>query len=392
MESFIEAYYAPAVLFKVATASPIALDGRADVSKQGFYLPPTVQIASPASESSVTKKNVDIAFSIEDNGGGIGEIICSHNGKVISREIFEPTAVQEEKFIVRSYSVDLVPGKNFIRLIGISKQRIEGVPAELMLFYSKSGQKSKPALYLFSVGINKYKNSLMDLDFSAPDAQSISSFFKKNHRKLFSDIKIFELTDQEATKERILDNLEHVASIGSSQDTVILYFSGHGETVKDQWYYIPFELTEPDQSALIVKKGLSSMTLQKHVMDIKAHKVFLILDCCKSGAVTVLDDTETKRPFALLSRFTGIHIAAAASKENPAFELRALRHGLMTYTLLEGMGAHADKSPVDRNISVMEVMSYLKTRMPSLSSQYNLPVQKPVLNSMGMDFFISKKL
>ena len=391
LESFVEAYYKPGLLSHLIQGKQLLFEGRPNLLKQGIYLPPTVTILEPVSGAQFTGKKIDIKFSVQNRGGGIDEVRVFQNDKIVFND-FPDSADQEiDDKGVWHCSVDLIHGKNEFSITGISYDRIESKTAKLIV-YSKGKHKRAPAkLHTITIGINKYKSPMIPpLDYAVPDAKAVSAVFKKTYVKLFAELRQHELYNEHADQKSILTTLALLAGSGAQQDTIVLYFSGHGEVIGDTWYFIPYDLTSPNDSSLLKENAISSQILQNYIARIPALKIFLMLDCCKAGAVvTAFDQTATKRPFALMSRFTGIHIAAAASKNASALELDVLNHGLFTYSFLEGIKESADISPVDAKVSVMEIMQYIKKDMPFLTSKYQIPFQVPVLNSMGKDFIIS---
>ncbi len=153
------------------------------------------------------------------------------------------------------------------------------------------------------------------------DAKDVASYFIQAHTGLFDKYIRYELYDNNATQSSVYNILESLRNI-PSQDTVVIYFAGHGKTVGDNWYFIPHELTNPRQDKILQKDGISSDTLQLYIARLGANRIFLLLDSCKSGAVAdVFSEYKDRRPLALLSRATGIYIAAAAARDQYAREL-----------------------------------------------------------------------
>ncbi|MCH7494529.1 MAG: caspase family protein, partial [Candidatus Marinimicrobia bacterium] len=78
------------------------------------------------------------------------------------------------------------------------------------------------------IGINKYTN-WPPLDYAVNDANSIRDLlinkfgFKTDH--------IFLLTDEDATLKKIKDTLSDLGEIVGKNDRVIIYFSGHGQSL-----------------------------------------------------------------------------------------------------------------------------------------------------------------
>jgi hypothetical protein len=68
-------------------------------------------------------------------------------------------------------------------------------------------------------------------------------------------------------------------------DAVVIYLAGHGDNVKDVWYFIPHELTYPEREEHVQTKGLSSVEFADYIRNIKAQKIIMLVDACKSGAI-----------------------------------------------------------------------------------------------------------
>jgi len=77
------------------------------------------------------------------------------------------------------------------------------------------------------VGINKYRNPALNLNYAVPDAKGIAGFFRQKGQ-LFKKVNIIEIYDAEATKERILAKLSELEKT-NPQDAVLLQHGGGTE-------------------------------------------------------------------------------------------------------------------------------------------------------------------
>ena len=392
IDGFMEKYYEPSLLGQI-------LDGRsifkekpvAENISEGFQLPPLMKIsAASLSESNKTKINNRILVIVEavDQGGGVDEIRLYHNDKAVSDMYIKSSIRQEdkEKRQVKKYELDLVDGNNSFMAVGFSKNRIESIPVKTSTEYSLPLEHVETKLHLVSIGINKYKNPAFDLNFAVTDAKGVLQGITENQSKVFDVYNYYELYDGEANKSAILDVFNSLTNL-PPQDTVILYLAGHGNIYNNQWYFIPYDLYNPNNYDNLVKKGISSLQLQNMITDIGARKVVLLIDCCKAGAV--MNVFHDQKVFAILSRRAGIHIGAAATNEQKAIELKDLKHGIFTYAFLNGVSGEADNKPTDGNITIKEILNYIKAKMPELVKKHATPHQDPVINSIGMDFHIA---
>jgi hypothetical protein len=326
-----------------------------------------------------------------DENGDIQELRLFHNEKMIEdsgaiKKVTEEKGLKQETKI---YKVDLLDGENSLRAVAFNRFRMESEPSEIVV-KCRAAELPPPVLHIMAVGINEYKNSALNLNFGTPDARAVMENFVKTHTGIYHKSVSYELFDQNASKAAIYAKLEELAKT-PIQDTVVIYFAGHGDTVRDNWYFVPHDLTDPYDEASMEKNGVSSSLLQLYIARIGARRILVMIDACKSGAaLDAFSDFEDRRPFALLARSSGIHIAAAAAKEQYAGELKTLGHGVFTYIVLDALNGKADRNN-DGKISVQETLGYIKEEMPVIIQKYDIPAQQPVINSKGTDFPVAAR-
>jgi helicase len=133
------------------------------------------------------------------------------------------------------------------------------------------------------------------------------------------------LTDQQATRQAILGNIESLTAC-RPDDTVIIYFSGHGS---DSHHLISFDADPMSLDATaIALDELTSLFLQ-----VPAKNLILLLDCCFAGgagakvfhapiATKALSSAE-----ALLAKISGEGrlIVTASAADQAALEVRRPR-------------------------------------------------------------------
>ncbi len=351
-----------------------------------FKKPPTVAIVSPKAGESFDKDEVEVQVRADDQGGGVDEIRLYHNGKVVGTET-RGVAVSAgaSAGTPKVFRVRLVDGANSFRAVAFSTDRIESNPDELTIQLKATGKAA--TLHLLLVGINEYKNPALNLNYALPDAQGVQKFFAGSST-LFKEIKRHELYDKAATKTAILAKLQELQA-SAPQDVVLIYLAGHGDSLENVWYFVPYDLTMPEREETMKTQGLSSAELKEHLGKIGAQKVLVLMDACKSGAAMVAfagRGVEDRKAMAQLARSTGTHVVAASTKDQLAAEVKDLGHGVFTYTLLEGLSGKADGSPKDGAVTVRELLSYVETRLPEISEKYKQQAQYPVVDSRGQDF------
>ncbi|XHS77144.1 caspase family protein [Burkholderiaceae bacterium UC74_6] len=379
LSRFAERYFDPLGVLSAVSDQPQVrpvADPRA-----GLKLPPLVQFSTPKSSGNVDDDKVRIELAVTDRGGGIDEVRLLHNGKVVQTSMPQTAAAAKAPAQLK-FELPLESGSNIVQAVALSKDRTESAPVELTL---KSPQRpERPRLHVLAVGINKYRNSQLDLSFSVPDAQGIADAFRTLSRKLFADVAVTELYDAKATRAGILAQLKDFSG-AKPEDVVVVYLAGHGETQGDDWFFVPYEVTQPEQPERLKRDGLSSRDLSSAIRAMPARKVVVLIDACKSGAaIAGFRGLEERRLLAQLSRSTGTHLIAATNKEQLASELLSLGHGVFTYTVLQGLEGKAALSGPD--VTALKLMAYVEQELPELSKRYRTEEQYPVVSSTGMDF------
>ncbi len=380
MDRFSESHLEPGLLAKAAKGEKTSLDGRPKLSVK-FKMPPVVAFATPEEDATSDDDDYEITVQAGNLGGGVREIRIYQNGRLVASDMIESVDVEET--VSRDFEVKLISGKNEFRVVALSDDLIESRPAKIKIKYT--GAERKSTLHLATIGINLYRNPALNLNYGVPDAEGLQEFFNSQPLKLFKAVKLHALTDKAATKQAIKAMIKGLKDT-EPQDVVIIYLAGHGDTVDGKWYFMPQEITYPERPDHVRAKGISSDELDGWVREVGAQKVVMLMDACKSGAaITATRGFEERKALSRLSRATGIHMVAAAGKDQFAAELAELGHGAFTYVLLEGLAGKADASG-DKTVSIRELAFYLEDQLPELSEETAGVPQFPVISSVGQDF------
>ena len=270
---------------------------------------------------------------------------------------------------------------------GFSKGRIESIPVQEKLFSESAANAS--ICHVFAVGINKYKNSSMVLNYAHEDAEAFVDSLRKKTGTLFQKTEIHTLYDEQATRKSVLDTLEMLAKKIAPHDVFVFYYAGHGSMVDEKFYFITQECTRLFDLANLEKNAISGIEMQGKFTNIKALKQIIIMDACQSGGsveLLAMRGSSEEKAIAQLSRSAGIHVLASAGGEQNAKEIAQLGHGLFTYVLLKAMSGAADGAPDDGKITIYELKSYLDDQVPELNRQYSGKIQYPYTFSRGHDF------
>ena len=93
-----------------------------------------------------------------------------------------------------------------------------------------------------------------------------------------------------------------------------------------------------------------------------------------------------------LAHAAGIFLVAASTRQQYAIEVPELGHGVLTYSLLQGLGekAGALASRADGIVTILSLLQHVNEQVPELTEKYHGGNrQYPVSFSTGMDFPLS---
>ncbi len=365
----------------VADAARVAEDARkAEAAKtvvvsKEFAMPPQVAFETPKAETSSDSDDFQLNFNVKDLGGGVEEVRLYQNGKLVSSQAGADNP--------SGFTAKLAQGPNEFRLVALSRDRIESRPAKVKVTYT--GAERKSTLHVVAIGINKYKNPALNLNYGVGDAQGIADYFGKQPKTLYKDVVIHTLYDDQATKANIVTLLASLKDT-KPEDSVVIYLAGHGDTLSEGWYFMPTEVRYPEREDEVRERGLAATEINVRIKEMGAQKILMLVDACKSGAALVaFRGFEDRKALMQVARSSGVHVVAAAGKDQFAAELAQLGHGLFTYTLLDGLSGKADRKQA-HVVTVRGLTGYVEDQLPEISQAYKGVAQFPVVDSRGMDF------
>ncbi|MEP2024664.1 MAG: caspase family protein [Reichenbachiella sp.] len=388
LDQFFEDFYQPGILGQSLKADGLLNENINIKSKLKDSPPPTVEIISPSSGEHLTKNEIDVMVKITDEGGGMDEVKLLHNGKRLpGHDRMARVKPKPGKSVFHHYPVQLVPGKNIIAISAFSEERIESELTQREIF--ADGIHEDITCHVMAIGINKYKNPSLDLNYALEDAEAFLKLVKTKGKKLFNKTEVYSLFNEEATKENMLSMLDEIAAKARPQDVFFFYYAGHGSMVEGNFYFIPTENIRLYDFDLLTNEAVNASTLQQKFANISALKQLVVLDACQSGGSTELlavRGASEEKAMAQLSRSSGVHVLAASGSEQFATEFAELGHGLFTYVLLEALSGKADGAPKDGKVTIYELKAYIDSQVPEYSTQYKGRPQYPVTYSRGQDF------
>jgi uncharacterized caspase-like protein len=240
---------------------------------------------------------------------------------------------------------------------------ILGKPGAAMAREREEFTGPKGDLYAMVIGVSEYENDeIMDLAFAAKDARDFGAFLSRQ-TGIFNHIYMDLLTDSQATRNNINRLLKASYKIAKPEDTMLMFFSGHGLAVpgREDEYHVYVHDTDPDR---VLETGLllSSMRMIK---DVPTERAIVISDTCSAGAAVDLQSESggmTIDEFAKVFRTNPNKIVISSSRTpEQSLEFPQLENGVFTHFLLKGLMGGADLNR-DNIVTVEEAYDYTSTR------------------------------
>ncbi|MFT7515047.1 MAG: serine/threonine protein kinase [Candidatus Omnitrophota bacterium] len=131
------------------------------------------------------------------------------------------------------------------------------------------------------IGINEYANGWQPLKNAAGDAEAVGQVL--NDQYGFS---VQYLLNEQATKENILFELEHITN-KTVEDMVLIYFAGHGEhyTKLAEGYWIPYDGRSRDKASAAKSSWLWNTIITKYLEASSARHILVVADACYAGSL-----------------------------------------------------------------------------------------------------------
>jgi hypothetical protein len=259
------------------------------------------------------------------------------------------------------YTVELlVQGK----VSGIASFTVEARP-------TAAGSAKPGRRFALLIGVGRYKDpEITPLRFTQRDVEAVRAVLADPRLGGIPAENIKVLTDADPVKPtrdavgKALNWLKAVAD--RPDDTVILYFAGHGASDAHDAYLLAWD-SEP---ATLLYTGLSMAAFNKTVAAIPARRKIVILDACHSGGLEAGEKLYQEMAGGDEVRFL------SCRGDQSSYEDASLNHGVFTWFLVEGMRGKADGDR-DGVVTVGELVPWVQEQVKRFSLEHGR-AQTPV--------------
>ncbi|HJR05700.1 MAG TPA: caspase family protein [Pyrinomonadaceae bacterium] len=420
VEVFFNEYYAPGLLGDIfAGKRPQAAK---DITERDRRQPQVrLTLADAQGTQSVSTREAKVRIEVAEEsadarhaeGSGAQDLRLFRNGLLVRAE--RGDVLKGTNKTIVEMSVPIVAGENQLTAYAFNRDNVKSTDAELRINGDASLRRAGTA-YILAVGINHYANPAFNLNFANADAQTFGEEVQKAQARIegFAKIEVVRMFDTQSTKANMLLALKRLGGDESAlpasappelsklkraqpEDTVIIYYAGHGIAQGQRFYIIPHDLgytgdrtkIDPAGMKTLLEHSLSDRELEAALDHLDAAQAVLVLDACNSGQALEAEDKRlgpmNSKGLAQLAYEKGMFILTAAQGYQAAKEATQLGHGLLTYALVvQGLreGA-ADARPRDGQVLMGEWLDYATERVPLMQLE-SMKKSRGLLGQLAM--------
>ncbi|MCE1225635.1 MAG: caspase family protein [Geobacteraceae bacterium] len=381
--------------------------------------PPEIRFTTvPSTTADVMAK---LCYQVKSVGGGIGELRLFQNGKLIKSDGYYRESVKKEKvnhlqlaqvnsrslytdlrslaikekkpsgaavtrdkgdLVDECVELETISGENEIGLVAFNARNTVQSFLQTTTFLS-TRVADEPHLYILAVGIDRYRDSGINLKYAAKDARDFINSLPEKARTLYKPqhIHLITLSNGQAGKQNILKTINELATKVKHGDGFIFFNASHGVLLQNQYYIVTADY---NGSLDNTDSLISSNEIVEISKKIKSLSQLFIFDTCHAGGVDNIVSGLYDARMSVLAKKMGLHIYASAGSVQTAMD-GYKGNGLYTYALLQGIenGGEVDRGK-DGNVTVQDLGLYSQEKTSELSAKLGHP-QTPLIINFGRD-------
>ena len=343
-------------------------------------LPPVIKILGPATDSKFSGSSLTVEYSLRSPSGlPVKKVEIFVDGRPLEARGFVPQQSDQTARI----SVPLPPRNVTIALVARTANAASS-PATLALKWTGRTRTAtpdylKPRLYALLVGVSKYGDTSLVLNYAAKDARDFNRVLKAQQGGLYREVITKVLTDENAKRGDILDGLEWLEQEVTARDVGVLFLSGHGITDnKQRFYYLPVD----GNPKRLKSTGVKQSDIQDTLASLPG-KILMFIDACQSARGLTRTKTKGAPRMAaadmtgiineLTSAENGVVMFSSSTGRELSVESHEWKNGAFTKALVEGWSGMADYSK-DGAISIAELDLWISDRVKVLTQKAQHPV------------------
>ena len=245
--------------------------------------------------------------------------------------------------------------------------------------------------YAIIIGIDDYQN-ISNLDYAVNDAESVKEMLINQFSYKEENVKL--LINENANKINIEQTLSDISLLAGENDRILVFFAGHGETMKlpdggEMGYLIPVDGRQENLYASAIPmndlKDLSHMSKAKHML--------FLVDACYGGLAAVgtrgLEPAKTPNYLEKITNIKSRQIITAGGSDEKVIEKPEWGHSAYTMNLLRALKDGLADTNGDGYITAGELGLYLNEKVTIDSENQQTPQSRRLTSHEGEFIFFT---
>jgi caspase domain-containing protein/WD40 domain-containing protein len=376
LSKFASKFYRPDVVANVIKYNDIdkaLLYANRDTKKKAVVLdvkqmlPPEIVILSPESGSDFSSNRVKVRYKIKNpSGQEVTNIKVLVDGRPLGQRGLEISKQEGTGEIEVT-----VPAKDSTLALVAENRYAASEPASIALRWKGTEEFIiKPKLYVLAIGVSKYRDTSLTLEYAAKDARDFARVLQKQKGALYRDVSVKLLADEEATKGDILDGLDWILEETTQQDVAMVFLAGHGvNDAYGDYYY----LSQNTNLKKLRRTAVAYNDIKTTVANL-AGKALFFIDTCHSGNVMgkrrgALDTTGIINELSAAEN--GVVVFSSSTGRQYSLEDKAWGNGAFTKALVEGFSGKAAYRGNKITVNMLDL--YISERVKELTKGKQTP-------------------
>ena len=206
----------------------------------------------------------------------------------------------------------------------------------------------------YLIGIDRYRGGIPALKTPVADTLALS---RELEQRFGYEVELL----QDASKRDIVALLKRIARDARPDDSVLLYYAGHGYKVEDTQagYWIPSDASQDDPRGWI-----SNADITQFLSLIAARQIILVADSCYSGTLAREERLDPDQVFHNRSQILANRavVLMTSGGEEPVYDSGGGNHSIFAASLLDSL-RQAGRSQIGSSLYA-DVKERVETRFP----------------------------
>lgn len=137
------------------------------------------------------------------------------------------------------------------------------------------------------IGVGSYPHApQLSVPLTATDAQQVAHVLQLPEACAYPPEQVTLLTDEQASRSRILAELKRLARVTNDKSTVLLFYSGHGLYSAAAQYHLTSHDSALDANGFVLPEtAIAQRELLRLIKRLPAGRILMIFNACHAGSL-----------------------------------------------------------------------------------------------------------